>query len=181
MAPKKNLLTIILVVLIVVNIAALTAIFFFHRPFDERQDKDRRHHRMAEDFLKTELNLTEEQSKQMDQLKATHKDTLSFWANKMRERRDFLTMEMMKTTPVDSVLNAACDEIGVIYANIRKLNIVHYREMKAICNDEQKMKLDTVFKGIFCGDEPMLCRFHKDKGNGCGTPNDGKHKGCGGK
>jgi hypothetical protein len=179
MANKKNLLTIILVVLIVVNIAALTAIFFFHRPFEQRQDHEGRHHRMADDFLKKELNLSETQTKQMDQLKAAHKDTLTFWANQMRERRDFLTMEMMKTSPDDSVLNAACDEIGVIYATIRKLNIVHYREMKALCNDEQKKKLDTVFKSIFCGDEPMLCRFHKDKGPGCGMHKEGKHEGCG--
>ncbi len=177
MATKKNLLTIILVVLIVINLAALVAMFCWHRPFDGRENRDMHHRRMADDFLKKELNLTDAQTKQMDALKKTHRDTLSVWANLMREKRNLLTTEMMKTTPNDSLLNATCDEIGVIYSTIRKLNIVHYREMKALCNDEQKKKLDTVFKGIFCGDEPMLCRFEKGKGKGCGMED---HKGCGG-
>jgi hypothetical protein len=182
MATKKNLLTIILVVLIAINIAALATLFFWHHHGDATEDRSERHKRMGDDFLKKELNLSDEQTKQMDQLKLAHRDTLALMAGKMREKRNFLTLEMMKTTPNDSLMNATCDEIGVIYATIRKLNIVHYREMKNLCNDEQKKKLDTVFKGIFSCDETMLCRFEKMKSQGgCGDAGkgDGKQEGCG--
>ena len=179
MATKKNLLTIILVILISLNIAALAAIFFWHTgQVKVVRHTEIRHHKMAGDFLKDELNLTDEQNLQMDKLKVSHRDTLGFWAASMREKRNFLTMEMMKSEPNDSLLNATCDEIGVIYATIRKLNIVHYRDMKSMCNDEQRKRLDTVFKGIFCCDDAMLGRFDKMKNGGCGMKPHARQEGC---
>jgi hypothetical protein len=189
MANKKNALTIVLIVLIIINTAALTTLFIWHRPFEIRIEREFHHGKRSKEFLKQELNLSDEQSKKMDELKVAHRDTLGFWAEKMREKRNFLTMEMMKTTPNDSLLNATCDEIGVIYATIRKLNIVHYKQVKALCNDEQKRKLDTLFKGIFSCDDNMMGRggkmMHQSCGpndpmesQGCGAAGQGEHQGC---
>lgn len=180
MGTKKNWLTILLIILLTLNIGALTVIFFCNKSaiVCNRPQTEKKHHRMAGEYLKTELNLTDAQSKQMDQLKVAHCDTLGHWVEKMREKRNFLTTEMMKSVPNDSLLNKTCDEIGDIYANIRKLNIQHYRNMKSICNDEQKKKLDTVYKGIFYCDDPMLDRFGKKHGS-CGIQHNAKHEGCG--
>lgn len=181
MSNKKNLLTIILVILIILNIGVLITIFVWNKnstkmPFHTEM---RHHKKIAGEFLKEELGLSEAQDKEMDKLRVAHRDSLTFWVEKMREKRNFLTMEMMKTTPDDSLLNATCDEIGDLYATIRKLNVQHYRSMKNLCNDEQKKKLDTLYKGIFCCEDPMYERFGR-KHMGCGMPeNENKHAGCG--
>lgn len=174
---KKNVwLTIVLAVLILVNVAALITIYVWHPQMDKKHDKmgcDKQHPR---EILKKELNLSEEQSLQFDGLRKEHKDSVSSLAGRMREKRNMITTEMMKTLPDSAVLFAACDEIGDLYASIRRLNILHYWKMKALCNEEQKKKLDTLFKDIFCCDEKMLGRFNKDHKGGCNP--EGPHQGC---
>lgn len=164
---KKNALTIVLVVLIVLNVAALATFIFWPGHLNRMDGKARHERRDPGEFLKSELSLSEEQSAQMDKLKKQHRDTLSVWAEKMRAQRNLLSMEMMKSSPDSALVNATSDTIGDIYAVIRKLNVIHYWEMKKICNDEQKKKLDTIFKGIFCCDDAMYGRFNKFSSHGC--------------
>jgi Spy/CpxP family protein refolding chaperone len=175
---KKNLLTTVLVVLIIINIVALGTFFFWpHHPFDKRDAGNCKQHNPG-DFLKKELNLTADQEKKMNEMRITHSDTLSVLAKMMQEKRKLLSGEMMKTNPDSTLLFKTCDEIGDIYAAIRKLNVIHYWQMKSICDTDQQKKLDSVFKGIFCCDETMLGRFGKHEHGGSQCMKDKEHKGC---
>ncbi len=180
MASKKNILSIVLIILMALNIVALGSLFFWHRSCDRKpvtEQEVRRHHRG--EFLKKELNLSDEQSKMMDQLALRHRDTIRFWADRMREKRAQLTLEMMKPQPQDTVINHIADEIGDIYGTLRKLNVQHYREMKSVCKgSEQIAKLDTLFKGIFCCDDAMPGRRDHNKHQGCAAPCAKEPTGC---
>lgn len=174
---KKNLLVIILIVLIIINVVALATFFFWpHHRFDSKDIACKRDKQPSE-FLKKELNLNDAQSIKMDQLRKEHLDTLGFWADKMREKRNLLTTEMMKTAPDSTLLFSTCDEIGDIYAAIRKLNVLHYWQMKNVCDSKQQKKLDTVFKGIFCCEDRMMGRFGTQDFKGA-CPKNKENDGC---
>jgi Spy/CpxP family protein refolding chaperone len=176
---KKGLLTTILVVLIVINLGALAGFFFWPGHRYNNHPKDCENKCNPREFLKKELGLSEAQGQQMDALRESHRDTLSFWADKMQQKRNQLSLEMMKETPDTAALFASCDEIGAIYSTIRKLNIYHYWEMKKICNVEQKKKLDTVFKHMFCCGDGMFDKFKKFQKHGCMKDGEGPDgQGC---
>ena len=164
---KKTALTIVLIVLIVMNIAALaTFILWPHfRPSPYSKDcTERPHHG---DMMKKELNLTEEQGQKMQLLKQHHVDTVAFWTLQLREKRRFLTDEMMKPHPDSNLIFKTSEEIGDIYGTIRTLNVYHYWEMRQICTGDQQKKLDSIFRNLFCCDEGMFDRFDKNPHHKC--------------
>jgi hypothetical protein len=165
---RKNVITALIIVLLVVNVTALLT--FVLRPHflfsgHERSYCPRNNPR---DFFKEELNLTEEQSLKFEQLRKNHRDTLENMMLQMKETRQVISSEMMKVKPDSVLLFSKTDELGDIYAAIRKLNILHYWRMKEICDDPQKQKLDSVFNKIFCCEDRMLGR----------CKNTGEDKGC---
>ncbi len=166
-------LTIVLIVLIAVNVAALVHFFFFSSSCMTDRPKDKDRHYRAGDYIRQELGLSDEQNEKMETLRRTHSDTILLTAGKMREKRNFLSMEMMKEHPDTLLLFQTCDEIGDLYAEIRKLNVIHYWKMKQICDPGQKKKLDTLFKGVFCCDDPLSGKYKKHKKHGCNTTHAG--------
>jgi Spy/CpxP family protein refolding chaperone len=173
---RKNIITALVIILIVINVVTLATFIFRPHFVFHRENKCNTECDNPRDFLKKELNLTEEQSAKFEQMRKAHSDTLSVLAREMHKKRNELTMEMMKVKPDTLLLFNTTDEIGDIYAAIRKLNIIHYWELKSLCNDTQKQKLDSVFKGVFCCDEGMFkCYGPRSEKNECMRE---KHKGC---
>jgi hypothetical protein len=173
---RKNIITALIIILLVINVVTLATFIFRPHFVFHRENKCCPQRDNPREFLKKELNLSEEQSAKFEQMRKAHSDTLSVLAHEMRGKRNIITTEMMKVKPDSSLLFTTADEIGDIYAAIRKLNILHYWELKSLCNETQKQKLDTVFKGVFCCDEGMFrCFSPRSEKKGCMRE---KHEGC---
>lgn len=165
---RKNILTAVIIALFVINIAALLT--FVLRPaflFPEREYSCKPRCKPG-DFFKKELNLTDAQSVKFNHLRDGHADTIHALANRMREIRHSISDEMMKPAPDTVMIMSRSDELGQIYSSIRKLNVFHYWQLKALCQDEQKQRLDSIFGRLFCCNDGVSPRCEKSgPGEGC--------------
>lgn len=165
---RKKVIGWIVAVLIVINIGAIS-VFAYHiccnpgSGFDNRSPQGPG----PDSFLVKELGLDAAQEAQFTALKKSHMEKVHAVANQIRimkkDLADGVVAEKADTLKLDSI----ADEIGVLYASIRKANTRHYLELKKICNPEQQKKLAEIFGNVFCCDEKQGC-----KGNGKG------HHGC---
>ena len=68
-------------------------------------------------------------------------------------------------------LNLLSDSIGDMHASLKKLSYEYYLDIKNICDEDQKEKLEIVFSEMFSGDEIMAGQGRGKQGQGQGRGN----------
>lgn len=126
--------------LVLLNLILLSVLFFL-RPQHERGEK-----RNPNDFLKKELNLTDDQAVKFKELRKAHFQ---------KSREEWKAIQTLKNEMLDAVsaesrdtskANMIADQIGIKEANKEKLLVQHYLELQAECTPEQRQQLERVFK-----------------------------------
>lgn len=74
-------------------------------------------------------------------------------------RKSFL-QEIAAPNSDTAKLNALSDSIGEMHKKLKKLMFQYCLDIKAICNDEQKEKLNQLFQDIFINESPMALPGH---------------------
>lgn len=130
-------LWIIILVLVIVNIASLTAVWIEEKgdevPFlRERVMMNRRDH-----FLKRELNFTPAQQAQFDSLLENHRDEIQEKMEEIRTLREEL-MGLMRNQAFTADAENIVRQIGEKQSELELMNYQHFKEVMTICNEEQK-------------------------------------------
>jgi len=110
----------------------------------------------AQSFLEKELHLSPIQAEEFKKLKEKHHTSVYVLFQQMNEKKNFISTNMVQANPDTSMLFRNADEIGTLYAQSRKLYIMHYFELSKLCNAEQKVKLSDIFARMFCCDGSMF-------------------------
>lgn len=88
-------------------------------------------------------------------------------ANQIIQQIDFLKQsqfeELKKTSPDTIQLNELSDQIGVQHATLKKVTNRFYLAIKAVCNDEQCLKLEEVFHPLFKNTVPAGRQHHQNQ------------------
>jgi hypothetical protein len=157
---RKNILAALIIILLVINGVTLATFIFRPGFIFHRDNRECRVQRCPADFFREELGLSEEQFQKFDKIRRQHMDTINVLAGQMKAKRILLSAEMMKAAPDSALIFKTTDELGVIYSAIHKINLLHYWHLRSMCSDEQKQKLDSIYKGMFCCKEGMAgpCR-----------------------
>lgn len=126
--------------LVLLNLILLSVLFFL-RP------RHGGHNGMnPSDFLKKELNLTDDQVVKFKELRKVHfqksKEELKAIRTLKNEMLDAVSAESPDTLRANMIAN----QIGIKEANKEKLLVQHYLELQAECTPEQRQKLERVFK-----------------------------------
>ena len=145
---NKKILWIIILVLLILNLASMTTIWI-------NVDKDRfpgiRESRVPLPrgyFLKRELNFSVEQQAEFDSLLNKHRDQIESKVNEIRTLREKL-MSMMKNQKFTPESEEIVRSIGERQSELEMLNYNHFREVMAICDDEQKqIFLETLKRAV---------------------------------
>lgn len=169
---KNRILLWLVVAIIIINFTAIgTIIIKMHNM--ENFDKEKNERPCAQSFIEKELRLTPLQSEKFKKLKNTYHDTVFTIYQTMKEKREFISANMVSSEPDTISLNKAADELGVLYSQTRKLYIQHYFDLRKVCTPEQQEKLASIYSNIFSCDEKMPGAHH---GRECQRD----HKGHGG-
>ncbi len=166
----------VVIAVIIINFTAIGTIIFKMYHVDNRIH-DNHTRPCAQNFLEKELNLTPVQAEKFKMLKDAHRDSVFAIHQKMKDQRNFITENMVKSTPDTALLNKAAENLGYLYGCTRKLYIKHYFDLRSVCNPEQQKNLEKLYIGIFCCDEFMQfpsrhqCNGDKMGHNKCGTKN----------
>ena len=142
---KKNLVILFLVLLTIVNIAAL-ATFAYHRfypkePFPHMERPD-----TPERFIRRELDLNEKQAKEFEARFKKFRMEMEPIMDSLRAKRAELTEEMSAREPSVTKLDSLTEEIGALDVRLQKKTIMHMLEAKAFLTPEQQKKFFSLFK-----------------------------------
>ena len=156
---NKRSLWIIILVLLILNIASLSAIWL--KTMKSRGPEMREFRRpLAKDhFLNRRLNFTPEQQAQFDELLTKHRETLDSKVIEIGSLRKEL-MGMMQNQEFSPESEEIVQRIGQKQSELELINYNHFKEIIAICNEEQKQ--------VFI--EIMMRAVGPNKG--MGNPND---------
>ena len=162
---KVNILTISVVALFIINVLMLFMMWnkhphdtderFDHPPFGDGGPPPERgpHHRGPGEFIQRELNFNETQQQQFKLLREAHHDSVKMLREQMKELKSQLFVFDEKSKNENSALKVAT-EIGGLQQKIELITYKHFAEVRALCNEEQKKKFDTIIKDVMRRMEP---------------------------
>ncbi|MBR9999588.1 MAG: periplasmic heavy metal sensor [Cyclobacteriaceae bacterium] len=141
-------LWIVILVLIILNLASITAVWLEERDNQDPVMRDPARIGRREHFLKERLNFTFGQQAQFDSLLTHHRSELEATIEEIRSLREEL-MGMMKNQEFTTGAEEIVRQIGEKQSELELLNYRHFKEVLTICNDEQKqIFLETVKRAV---------------------------------
>jgi Spy/CpxP family protein refolding chaperone len=142
---KRSSIILFLVLLTIVNVAALATIGYhrFHprKPFhrDIRPD-------MHKDFVKQELELNEKQVEQFEAHVEKLKTEMEPILDSLRTKRKDLMDEILADEPSMDKLNRLSEEIGALHVQLGKKTTAHMLKAKSFLTPEQQRKFFSLFE-----------------------------------
>jgi hypothetical protein len=144
---NHKLLLLIIGVLLVANIGLLYY-FVFNKPahppkLTEQEMRDR-----AKEKVKNEVGLNAEQVAVYDSLRTNQfKIMKPYFEDITKSKEDFFSLIYQQDVS-DSVLNAYASRIGEKQMALDVSTFRYFQSIKALCNEEQKPKMDSFIKQI---------------------------------
>ncbi len=148
---NRVLLWIVVAVLIINLTATVTIIYKMQHP--PKRDFHKNERPCAQAYLENELHLTPGQNEEFKRLKKAHHDSVFVLHKMMKEKRAIISENMVKPEPDTTLLYNTTEELGMLFAQTRKLYISHYFELRKVCNPEQQEKLAKIYTRVFCGED----------------------------
>lgn len=147
---KKTLLISTIILLIVINVAALATIYYNSKIRTKKLAemnnlKEEIQIRGMHRFIRDELKLSDEQFKQFKEVTITNMRRSHKIALKLNEKRFDMMNEIAKENPNPNTLDKIARDIGSLHYELKKTTIKHFLELKEICNDDQLESLQKIF------------------------------------
>lgn len=150
---KYRILIWLVIILLIINISAITTIFLGvnirdkkePKPFHRRTEIHRHHDKR---FFEKSLNLSEEQHRQFKETKHKFFSEAKKIAGLMHNKRVEFMNELASDSPDTLKLQEIAEEIGKLHAKLKYQTYKHYLEMKNICTKEQEEELTRIFKSM---------------------------------
>ena len=141
-SSRNKVLMLIISVLLISNLALVGFMVFgkkqggkFQRPRGED----------FSNYFKKELNFSEEQSAKFQQMITSHFEKLKPIMGEVRKAKDAMFNLMRQPAmPSDSVLQNAAENIAQKQKLQELQSFNHFRQVRELCNDEQKPKFDSL-------------------------------------
>jgi len=172
---KKQLLIGGLILLFVINIAALGTIIYQNQKynneldFSEEQEKswydsrrekryDRHMHKDRNErsrpgrgnrfdyYIKDELNFSDSQFDEYLDLRTKNKDEQHSIVEKLAQKREDMMKELSTVNPDTTKLKQIAEQIGDLHKELKNKTIEHFMEVKTICNPSQKEKFNNLIR-----------------------------------
>lgn len=106
-------------------------------------------------WYRDQLNFNSEQMNRFAGFNAAFREdvqSININLNLLRQKM----LDEMASEETDTLrLNQLSDSIGSLHSNLKKVTYKYYTDLKTICNEQQKEKLEYLFSGMFSIDGPM--------------------------
>jgi protein CpxP len=158
---RYNILIWLIIILLIINISAITTIFLGIRIRDKKDIRQfppkieyHRHHEGK--FFDRSLNLTEEQRQYFKKSKHKFYSEAKKIAGQMHKKRVEFINELASDKPDTLKLQAIAEEIGSLHIKLKYQTYKHYLDMKSICTKEQEEKLINIFKSMLYKEDSFM-------------------------
>jgi Spy/CpxP family protein refolding chaperone len=143
---KKNLIILFLVLLTIVNVAALATIAYHRFQPKGYFLPEGRPPDMHKNFIQQELGLNEKQAKEFEAHFERFRMETEPIHDSLEVKRIQLMEEISADEPDKDKLNRLAEEMGSLQAELQKKMIVHLLEGKSLLTPEQQKKFFSLFK-----------------------------------
>jgi len=157
---NRNLFIWMIVILLVINISAISTIIFHVYFFKPTQHSELMSRERPHKFMKKELNLSPVQEKKFSQFKTEFRNNSKEILELLKANRIVMMEELSKTNPDTTKLNQIADKIGFLHASLKKKTIKHFIDMKNICDSGQFVRLGRMYEYMIMGED---YKIGKDK------------------
>ena len=141
------------IVLLTINISAFVTILYFNKQAIQDDNDDKFN---SDEFLKKELNLTEEQYQTISSLDAKIFRTYQVLLDKQCEANFKILDELLQEEPSKERLDSIAIKTGKFHTALKRQTIKHFTNIKSICNENQTLLLDQLLIDMMNMSE--LCR-----------------------
>ena len=168
---KQTVLTILVMVLVALNIGLVTFMWYTQRPNNGPGGPE------TANFLMRELHFSKEQEGRYQNLQKQFNDSLEPIRDRERQIHDRFFGMMHASNPDSALVALTIDTMGHIRAEIEYLTFAHFRQVRALCNDEQQQKFDNIISDAMrrMGPRPQGPRQGPGKEHGRPGPPDGQN------
>lgn len=123
-------------------------------------------------------DLTQEQTKKIEDLHIAHLKEVNQLKNQIAEKRAHLKTLQSSDKVDNDAINKTIDEVTTIQNNLMKKNAAHHQAVRNVLNDKQRVIFDAKKCGKMHGKGAGCCGGKGYmQGNGCGHQH-GKEVGC---
>lgn len=134
----------VVLLLIVMNIVSLSALWLGH---ERRAGRGLRGEGPGGRFLEEKLELTSAQGEELKVLRGAHFDRMDQLRKDFHEKRKQFH-EQLKAERSPAQVEGLADEIGRLQAGIEKEIYRHFSDIRAICNQDQKVVFDQIIEEV---------------------------------
>jgi len=145
---KKRLWTLGLILLVVINVSALST-FAFNRWFRVPGERPAASPASA-DSLTKQLCLSGEQEKCIRDIRFSFDTEIGDVQARMQEKRLAIVEELKKETPDGASINKLIEDISRLQAEIQKKAVLNLLKEKEVLTDEQKANFFRIFEDYVC-------------------------------
>lgn len=144
---NHNVLLLIISVLLIANIGLLYY-FVFNKPSHPPRPTDKEMHDKAIEKVKDEVGLNDEQAVAYDSLRSQQfRNMKPLFKELTKSKEDFFSLIYQQGVS-DSVMNSYASKIGEKQMELDISTFHYFQSIKALCNEEQKPKMDSFIKQI---------------------------------
>ncbi|MEI6455891.1 MAG: periplasmic heavy metal sensor [bacterium] len=144
---KNRLLFWLLIVLVVINIAALASFFIYSKKSQEVTCKEQSG--MSCTGLCKELNLTEIQGAKVEEINRNYVANAGVLSAGIKEMRASILDELNRETPDSVAINTLVKELSRQQGMLQHENIKQYLELKKVCTPEQAQQLSGLYRDLY--------------------------------
>jgi len=154
MTKKQRIIAWLNIFLLIINVSAFAAFLWMNSGGKEELDK----RYSSDEFIREQLQLTDLQFEQVSGLNTPVFRAFQALLDSKCELNFKLIDELASPDPSKVIMDSISDKIGRIDAAMKKQTVRHFRNIKSVCNDQQKEMLDQLLKEMLeAGSQCKYC------------------------
>ncbi len=147
--PKKGKpLLIIIGVLLLANIAGLV-FFFMDKQSHKRENFSDERKNAMQGYLKNDIGFTEKQLAAYDSLSKQHRKNMQPLFEQLKKEKETRLKYVSLYQYADTAITAAVNKTIIQQQLVEKKMLMHLKDIRNICTQEQKIKFDTSIYKMF--------------------------------
>ena len=143
---KNKILYILMAVLVIMNLITLGSLWMFR--VKERLPLQQSPPPLVKEFLEKELNFNKEQSEKFDKLKLEHHSNSKKIIDEIALKKESLFDLIKENSGDDPKVIKIADEIGTKQKELDLVTYNHFRDIRNLCDEKQKVKFDLIVNDI---------------------------------
>lgn len=143
-SPRSKILVLIIGALLISNLTVLGFLLWGKSGNKKLPERGK----SFSEYFEKQLGFTPDQVTKFHQLRDTHLENIRPYLKDVRSAKDSLFNLMHLPNIPDSVVEKAADDLAQKEKAQELQSFRHFRNVRELCNDEQKIKFDSLMKKI---------------------------------